>query len=228
VLVFLGLWVRLKIGETPAFRAALESEPPPPVPLGRLLSHHPFALLAGSAGVIACFSIFYLSTAFALSWGTTTLGHSREKFLAVQLAANTFLAIGIVIAAVWADRASSRRVLAWGAAGTLLLGLVFGPGLQSGALFPVFLTLAAALTVMGLVYGPLGAWLPTLFPVPVRYTGVSIAFNAGGMIGGGLAPIAAQLIATDHGINGVGGILLVAGLLSLVGVWLAKPANAAR
>jgi len=223
VLVLLGLWVRLRIAETPAFREALEREPPAPVPLGRLLRHHPFAVLAGSAGVIACFSIFYLSTAFALSWGTTKLGYPRETFLAVQLGANTFLALGIVVAALWADRASPRAVLAWGAAGTVLMGLAFGPGLQSGSLLAVFPTLAAALVVMGLVYGPLGAWLPALFPVPVRYTGVSIAFNAGGVVGGGLAPLAAQVIATDHGINGVGAILIAAGLLSLLGVLLARP-----
>ncbi len=45
--------------------------------------------------------------------------------------------------------------------------------------------LSFALLVMGFTYGPLGAWLPTLFPVPLRYTGVSVAFNGGGIIGGG-------------------------------------------
>lgn len=222
VLVFLGLWVRLRIGETAAFREAIEREPPPAVPLGRLLRDHPFALLAGSAGVVACFSIFYLSTAFALSWGTTQLGYAREQFLAVQLAANTFLALGIIYAAYQADATSSRRILAIGAGLTALLGLVFGVGLESGALLPVFVTLATALFVMGLVYGPLGAWLPTLFPVPVRYTGVSIAFNAGGVVGGGLAPIAAQLVAVDGGATRVGLLLSAAGIASLVGILMAR------
>lgn len=223
VLVVLGLWVRLRIGETPAFREALEREPPAPVPLGRLFAHHSLAVLAGSAGVIACFAIFYLSTAFALSWGTTKLGHARETFLGVQLFANFFLAIGIVVAAFWADRASSRKVLGWGAGLTVALGLVFGPGLESGSLGTIFVTLAGALFVMGLVYGPLGAWLPTLFPVPVRYTGVSIAFNAGGVVGGGLAPIAAQMVAVDGGVARVGLLLSAAGVLSLAGVLLARP-----
>lgn len=225
VLVILGLWVRLRIGETPAFREALERAPPPAVPLGALLRHHLGAVLAGSAGVVACFAIFYLSTAFALSWGTTRLGYAREGFLAVQLAANFFLALGIVVAAVWADRASPRAVLGWGAALTVLVGLVFGPGLASGATATIFATLAGALFVMGLVYGPLGAWLPTLFPVPVRYTGVSIAFNAGGVIGGGFAPNLAQLVATNGGVAQVGLLLTAAGVLSLAGVLLARPLN---
>ncbi|WP_068074413.1 MFS transporter [Novosphingobium lentum] len=223
LLVGLGLWVRLRIAETPAFRAALAHEPPPPVPLGRVLRDHPLALLAGSAGAIAAFAIFYLSTAFALSYGTTTLGYPRERFLAVQLAANLFLALGIVVAGITADRISVRRVLIAGAVLTIVLGLVFGSGLSSGSLGAVFLTLAGALFVMGMVYGPLGAWLPTLFPVPVRYTGVSIAFSAGGIVGGGLAPIAAQVLSVQGGAGPVGLLLSAAGVMTLAGVLLARP-----
>ncbi len=222
VLVALGLWVRLKIGETPAFKAALELAPPPPVPLGTLLRYHPWAVVAGSAGVVACFATFYLSTAFALSYGTATLCYSREQFLAVQLVANSFLALGIVLAAIRADRIGARGVLLHGAAATVVLVLVFGVGLASGSLLVAFLTLSAALMVMGFTYGPLGAWLPTLFPVPVRYTGVSVAFNAGGIIGGALAPLAAQVLAAQGGAWLVGLLLSAAGTMTLAGVFLSR------
>ena len=223
VLVSLGLWVRLRIGETPAFREALEQEAPPMVPLGRLLRHHWGPVVAGSAGVIACFAIFYLSTAFALGHLTTERGMAREVVLGVQLAANTFLAIGIVVAAIWADRTSPRRILAIGAVATVLLGLVFGPVLGASSLPVVFVTLAASLFVMGLVYGPLGAWLPTLFPPFVRYTGVSVAFNAGGIIGGAVVAVEAQRIAMAGGIALIGLFLTIAGLLTLAGVYFARP-----
>lgn len=230
VLVALGLWVRLRIGETPAFREALDHAPPPAVPLGRLFRDHAWAVLAGSAGVIAAFSIFYLSTAFALSYGTKELGYPRETFLAVQLAANLFFAIGIIAAGIRGDRRSPRAVLAWGAVATIVLGLVFGAGLASGSLVMVFVTLGSALFVMGIVYGPLGAWLPTLYAVPVRYTGVSVAFNAGGIIGGAVAPNVAQLLAS--GALGLGGgagpagyLLSVAGAISLIGIVAVKSAR---
>jgi len=223
VLVGLGLWVRLRIGETPAFREALEKEAPPMVPLGRLLRNHWGPVIAGSAGVIACFAIFYLSTAFALGHLTTERGMARELVLGVQLAANSFLAIGIVVAAIWADRTSPRKVLATGAVATALLGAVFGPVLGEASLPIVFVTLAASLFVMGLVYGPLGAWLPTLFPPLVRYTGVSIAFNAGGIIGGAVVAVEAQRITMEGGIALVGLFLTVAGLLTLAGVRVARP-----
>ena len=223
VLVALGLWVRLRIGETAAFKAALEREPPAPVPLARLLRHHLGGVLAGSAGVIACFAIFYLATAYALAQGTTALGYARETFLSVQLGANCFLALGIWLAAMHADRTSPRRALLLGAAATVVLGLAFGPGLGAGSLPIVFATLAAALLVMGFVYGPLGAWLPTLFPVPVRYSGISVAFNGGGIVGGAVTPVLAQMLAVE-GFGAQAGLLLsAAGLVTLLGVTLARP-----
>lgn len=218
ILVILGLWVRLRITETRDFSEALEKAPPAAVPLGALLKSHWLAVVAGSAGVIACFAIFYLSTAFALGHMTTARGFAREEMLLVQLAANSFLAIGIVIAAIWADRTSPARVLCIGAVGTMVLGFLFGPVLGSASLPIVFATLALGLLIMGFVYGPLGAWLPTLFPPLVRYTGVSVAFNAGGIIGGALVSVEAQRMSMAGQISLVGLFLTGAGLLTLVGV----------
>ncbi len=226
VLVVIGLWVRLNLTETPAFRAALDQAPPPAVPLGVLLRHHWRAVLAGAAGVIACFALFYLSTAFALDLGTKALGYGREHFLILQLGANCFLAIGIVLAAYWSDRSSARRVMLLGALGTAAVGLLFAAGLSSGSSLLVFATLSLALFTMGFVYGPLGGWLATLYPVPVRYSGVSVAFNAGGIIGGAVTPLLAKQL-VNAGLGDYYGLLLVgAGALTLVGVFTAQPARA--
>jgi MFS family permease len=218
VLVGLGLWVRMKIGETAAFRAALDHAPPPRVPVGTLFRRYPGAVVAGTAGVVACFAIFYLATTFALSFATTKLGYAMQSFLAVQLVANFALAAGIMLAGYWSDRTNPARVLAIGAALTMAVGLVFGTGLASGSVPVVLATLMAALLVMGLAYGPLGAWLPTLYPTGVRYTGISIAFNCGGIIGGALAPFAASWLALTGGVAYVGLFLTAAGAVTLAGV----------
>jgi len=210
--------VRLRVGETPAYKQALEKAPPPRVPLGTVLRHHWAPTLAAAAGVVSAFAIFYLATAFALSHMTTTRGVSRETMLALQLVANLFLALGIVLAGIGSDRSSPQRMLVWGAAGTVALGIVFGPVLAGGSLALVFLTLAAALLIMGFVYGPLGGWMPTLFPVTVRYTAMSVAFNGGGVVGGAVAPIAAQMLSAAGGTLLVGLFLSVAGLVTLMGV----------
>jgi hypothetical protein len=96
----------------------------------------------------------------------------------------------------------------------------------SGSLWVIGAFLSLALVVMGLVYGPLGAWLPSLFPARVRYTGSSIAFNVGGVIGGGMTPAIAQALATHGGLKLVGVYLGAAGLISLLALLPLKRADA--
>ena len=216
VLVLLGLWVRLRIGETPAFARVLAEGPPPSVPLGEMTREHLGAVVRGTLAVVACFAVFYIATVFALGYGTQQLHHPRQAFLGVQLIAILFMAAGILIAGWWSDRSSPRRVLIWGCAGTVLAGALLAP-LMSGPLMLAGVFLSVALFVMGLVYGPVGAWLPAQFPARVRYTGASIAFNVGGVIGGALTPYAAQAL-SGHGLGWVGAYLAAAGLLSWIGL----------
>lgn len=222
ILVGLGLWVRLKINETPEFTRALAQDPPVPVPIRELIRKHAAITFAGTFTVVACFAIFYLSTAFALAHGTTTLGYDREQFLITQLAAIIFLAAGITIAGIRADKVNANQVLTWGCVATIGLGLVFGPILSSGSLWLIWGMLSLALFIMGFVYGPLGVWLPSLFPPRIRYTGVSVAFNLGGILGGALAPLVAQALNDAGGTSLVGLYLTIAGIFSLAGLYMAR------
>lgn len=223
ILVGLGLWVRLKIGETPAFQKVLEASETSHVPMAEVFRRHTGPLLAGTCAVVACFALFYLSTAFALGYGTTKLGYSRETFLAVQLGAILFLAGGIIAAGYASDASTPRRVLMMGCGGTVAAGVVMGVLMGAGSLPMVWAWLSLALLAMGFVYGPLGAYLPSLFPPRVRYTGASLAFNIGGIVGGGLAPIAAQALADRGGLGLVGVYLVAAGVLSLAGLVALRP-----
>jgi MFS family permease len=216
LLVGVGLWVRLKLTETPAFARAMAEAPPPKVPLFEVLTRYPLQTIGGTFAVVATFANFYLATAFALGYGSTALGYSREAFLGVQLAAIGFMAVGIVIAGYWADATTPRRVLMAGCIMTALAGLVLAPLMGSGSLLLVWAFLSLALLLMGFIYGPLGAFLPGLFPARVRYTGASMAFNIGGIIGGGLTPFIAQALASRGGLVPVGLYLSAAALVSLV------------
>ncbi len=169
-LVGLGLWVRLKITETPAFLAALNARPPAKIPLTELLTGYLAETIAGAFAVVACFAVFYLATAFALGYGTGTLGYDRRTFLAVELAAIGFLAVGIVLAAYSSDRGSPRHVLMFGYVLVGVTGVLLAPMLESGSLLVIWAFLSFALFGMGFVYGPLGAWLPSIFPARVRYS----------------------------------------------------------
>jgi MFS family permease len=225
LLVIVGLWIRLKLTETPAFQAALERERPPAVPLGELLRDHWKETLGGTFGVVACFCIYCIATAFALGYGTTTLGIERGTFLQVQLVAILFMAGGIVWAGYWSDAKTPRLVLAIGCALSIGAGFLLAPMMGSGDLLMIGAFLSILLLLMGFVYGPLGAWLPGLFPARVRYTGASVAFNVGGVIGGGFTPIAAQMLADQGGLPLVGVYLSAAAGLSFVALMLLrKPA----
>ncbi len=226
ILVGLGLWVRLKLTETPAFAAAMARHETVAVPILDVLRRHGRETVAGTFAVVVCFALFYLSTAFALGYVTGTLGFDRRAVLAVLLVAILFLAAGIVAAGVWSDRSSPRRVLVAGSAATLVVAALLAPMLGSGSLLAISVWMALALFVMGFVYGPLGAWLPGLFPAPVRYTGASLAFNVGGILGGGIAPILAQALADRGGLRFVGLYLGGAALVSLVAFAAAPKANA--
>ena len=222
VLVGVGLWVRLKLTETPAFAQAMQEAPPAKAPLGELLKNYPLQTLAGTFAVVCCFAIFYLTTAFALGYGVTRLGYSRETFLGVQLGAIGFMAAGIIAAGYWADATSPRRVLMAGCIATVAGGFLLAPMMGSGSLWLIWGFLSLALVMMGLVYGPLGAFLPGLFPARVRYTGASVAFNVGGILGGGLAPMIAQALADQGGLVPVGYYLSGAALISLVALVFLK------
>jgi MFS family permease len=228
-LVAVGLWVRLKLTETPAFKAALAQAPPPAAPLGEVLKTHWREVLGGTFGVIACFAVYYLSTAFALGYGVTKLGYPRETFLSVQLFAILFMAGGIIWAGYWSDAKTPRLVLSIGCALTIAAGFLLGPMLGGGSLWLVGAFLSLNLLLMGFVYGPLGAWLPGLFPARVRYTGASVAFNVGGILGGGLTPLIAEQLTRIGGLGLVGGYLSAAAALSLFALLLLKtPAASAR
>ena len=227
ILVIVGLWVRLRIGETPAFSKMLAEERPPAVPLREAFARHTPEILCGTFAAVACFAFFYLATAFALGYGTTTLAIPRETFLSIQLFAILFLAAGILISGVWSDAWSPKHVLVTGCGLGVPLGFALAP-MFGGGLAAIAIFLSMALFVMGLLYGPLGAWLPSLFPARVRYTGVSIAFNMGGMFGGALTPFVAQALAERGGLAWVGGYLTLAALVSLLALLLLPKGVEAR
>lgn len=216
ILVILGLWIRLKLTETAEFQEARRQPDTVRLPLVEVLRNHPVAAIAGTFATVACYAIFYITTAFALGYGTVNLSIEREHFLLLQLGAIMFMALGIILAGWWADVSSSHRVLVIGCLATLPMGALFGILLGTGESVPIYCALASGLFVMGFVYGPLGAWLPSLFPVRLRYSGVSFAFNLGGILGGAAAPIIAQTLVSLYGVGTAGLYMSAAAAISLI------------
>ena len=220
VLVLLGFYVRLKIKETPVFRAALHRGESVRWPMAVVLRDHTKALFAGILVCLATFVLFYLLTVFALSWGTTVLGYSREKFLLMQLFDIAFFALTIPISALLAER-GRRRVLVWVTVAIGFFGLILAPLFAAGDKGALVM-MALGLSLMGLTYGPLGTVISELFPTSVRYTGSSLAFNFAGILGASLAPYMATWLAKTYGLPYVGYYLLLSAVLTLLGLLLIR------
>ena len=219
-LVLVGLYVRLTITETPVFRESLSRRERVKVPMLTVFREHPGTVVVGTLVALATFVLFYLMTVFALSWGTTALGYSRQKFLVMQLFAVVFFAIFIPVGAHLAER-GRRITLLWITAAIGVFGLVMAPMFLAGTTGAV-LMMTVGLSLMGLTYGPLGTVLSELFPTSVRYTGSSLTFTFAGIFGASLAPYIATWLAKTYGLQYVGYYLTGAAALTFLGLLAAR------
>ncbi len=219
-LVFVGLYVRLKITETPAFLATLNENKRVEVPLITLFKSHLRALILGTFIAVATFVLFYLLTVFCLSWGTTHLGYSRNQFLIIQMIGVVFFGLAIPYSAYLADKFGRRITLITVSIGIIIFGLGLGT-LFSAGILGILATLIIGFILMGMTYGPLGTLLSELYPTSVRYTGSSVSFNMAGILGASAAPYIATTLAIKFGLNYVGYYYLsAAALLSLISIIL--------
>ncbi|MBM7059939.1 MHS family MFS transporter [Pseudomonas sp. UL073] len=222
VLVIVGLYVRLKLEESPVFANAVARQERVKLPLVETLSQHWRPMLLGALAMVVCYALFYISTVFSLSYGVTSLGYSRESFLGMLCFAVLFMALATPLSAWLSDRFGRKPVLLLGCALAILSGFAMQPLLTQGSSVAVTLFLAVELFLMGFTFAPMGALLPELFPTQVRYTGASAAYNLGGIVGASAAPFFAQKLVTIGGLGYVGGYVSVAALISLLAVLCLK------
>jgi metabolite-proton symporter len=225
VLVLLGLWVRLTITETPVFaesvrRAEREGTGQVGFPMGTVMRKHWKPLVAGTLACVTTFVIFYLMTVFALSWGTTTLHYTRGDFLERQLFGVLFFAAFIPVSSWLAER-GRRPVMIAVTVAIGVYGLVLGPLFSAGTK-GVMAMLVLGLVLTGMTYGPLGTVVSELFPTRVRYTGSSLAFSMGGILGASFAPTIATWLAKGYGINYVGYYLTGSAVVTMVGLLMVR------
>lgn len=213
-LVAVGLFVRLRISETPVFARQTERAR---VPAAEVLREHGRTVLLAGGGIMIGYALFYLTTTYALAYATEQLGIGRGLML-------TLLLIGAVVkgAAAWycagrSDHWGRRRILQLATVFAIGCSLVLFPLLETVRTPLVALGVLSAMAVLGCLYGPVAAYLPELFPTRVRYTGASLAFNIGGVVGGATAPlVAAQLTGAYGTAEPVGWYMAGIGVVSLL------------
>ncbi len=223
ILVMIGLWIRLRLIETPDFRRAMERGERASVPALSVLRNHFGSLLVGLFSLLSTFVLFYLMTVFALGWGTTHLGYSRESFLMLQMAGVLCFALMIPVSARYADHRGCRESMMIATILIFIFGLSIGSMMVANHPGLVLLFFVLGFSVTGLTYGPAGTVLAELFPTPVRYTGASLAFNLAGIVGASPAPYIATRLAATYGLASVGWYLCVTAVLTFMALLAVRP-----
>lgn len=234
VLVGMGLFVRLRISETPVFaevaavataRAAdgtggeADGGAPVPhaVPVLAVLREHWRTVLLGGGALSFGYALFYLTNTYALAYATDQLGLGRTMMLTLQLLAAPAGALAVWFSSGGSDRWGRRRTVLVATAAAVCWSLLFFPLLESLRPGLVLLATVASAALMGLLLGPVGAYLPELFPTRVRYTGAALTYNLGGVVGGGTAPLLATRLTAVYGTaTPVGWYLAGLGVASLL------------
>jgi metabolite-proton symporter len=216
ILVVVGIVIRVAVEESPAFRELDARHGTERMPLLTVLREHRAAVLLIAGGFIAVNSIGYVTTVYVLSYGTSVLELGRPLVLACSLAAGLAWLVAVPIASVLADRRGARTIVVGGSAGLAVGALTLFPLIDTG--LPVLLLVALVLTsaFLGVVYGPLAAVYARAFPTRVRYSGISLGYQVGAILGGGIAPsVAIALYAAWGGSTLITVYLTAAALLSL-------------
>jgi metabolite-proton symporter len=235
VMVLLGLYVRVKLHETPVFASAVERGETLKAPLIQVFRANVKELILGTFIMVATYGLFYIMTTWILSYaiGKTELGGlgvGYRDFLTLQLISVVFFAAFIPVAGHLADHIGRRKFLLAVTAAIVVYGITFqkflspetmGSGANANlALMAAFLSLGMAL--MGLSFGPMSALLPELFPTNTRYTGSGVAYNLASILGAALTPFVATWLAQQHGAGSVGLYLALLGVVSLIALFISK------
>lgn len=222
LLVIIGLYIRLKLHETPAFQRVLDKQEKKDVPLKDVFKNNFSMLILGTLAAVCTFVVFYLTTVFSLNWGTKQLGYSRDDFLKMVTLATLAFAAFIPISAILAEKFGRRTTSIAICIISAIFGMFFSHMLVADNPVLVFIFLCTGLAIMGLTYGPIGTVLSELFPTSVRYTGSALTFNMAGILGASFAPLIATYLATTYGLQAVGYYLAGASILSLIAFLLIK------
>jgi MFS family permease len=227
VLVGIGLFVRLRVLESPVFVALKETRQDSRTPLLDVFRRHPRQVAIGMGMRFAQNVLFYIYTVFVPGYGEKSLGYTRSTMLGGVVIASV---VGLGSIPFWShlsDRIGRRPVFLWGAVVSLLVSFPTFWLIERG---PGLVAIAIVLAMVGhdMMYGPMAAYFSELFDTSVRYSGASLIYQFTSVFSGGLAPFVATLLLARYGSHAVAGYLVVCCAITLVATWFAPETHRSR
>ncbi|NJP91681.1 MHS family MFS transporter [Nonomuraea sp. FMUSA5-5] len=218
VLVLVGLFIRLRVEESPVFEAAERTG----VPIKEVFRTSWRSVLLGVGTLPVAIGGYYLLTTFLLSYATGPSVGASEQLILNGLSFASFVELVATLGIAWlGDRFGARKVAVWFLVLTALLAVPQFAVLGSGNAVLIFALLGLMRLATSGTYGPMAAILAEMFPPQVRYTGISLAYQGAGAIFGGLSPLAATALVGAYGGAAWPAVALLVGMCVLSVICLA-------
>jgi MFS family permease len=211
-----GLYVRLKLEETPVFATEAKQGEPRKLPFKEAFTNQWQQILLAAGTLVASFAFGYIGVAYLTNYGTATLGLSRPEVLGAGVFGAVIQGLAIISGGILSDRIGRKRVLLIANSVAIPWALCLFPLLDTAALPAFWLGMFVTLLIGGHGFGVAGSFLSELFPTRYRYTAAGLAYSVAGIVGGALPPLVAATIITEFG-SMVFGILLA--LLCAAALW---------
>ncbi|MEV4032321.1 MFS transporter [Streptomyces umbrinus] len=221
VMVVAGLVIRLTITESPEFQEVKKADSGQRMPIVTVLRESWKEVLLSAGAFIGINAVGYIFMAYLLSYTTAVLGLSRNLILTFTLIASMVWLAVIPWASALSDRHGRRKVLMIGSTGLVVSTLLLFPMINTADSALILITLLITAVFMGIVYGPIAALFSELFKAEVRYSGASLGYQLGSILGGGIAPtVATGLYTSWESTVPISLYLTGVTLISLACVWL--------
>ncbi|KRF12829.1 MFS transporter [Nocardioides sp. Soil796] len=222
-LVAFGLWIRLKLEDTPIFKALSEKEDRPTAPVKEVFTTELRPLISAIMSRLAPDILYALMTVFTITYGTTQLDLSKGQVLTAVLVASGFQLFLIPFAGALSDRYNRRLVYGIAAALASLWPVLFFLFIENGSPAALIACVVVGLGIHSFMYGPQAAFVIEQFSPRLRYTGSSLAYTIAGVFGGALAPLAfTWLLDVSGGWQAPAAYVAVAGVLTIIGLLLGR------
>jgi MFS transporter, MHS family, shikimate and dehydroshikimate transport protein len=221
VLIAIAIYIALRLEETVAFEHVKETHTEARMPVLDVFRTYPKQVTLAAGAMIGITGTYYVMTTYVTSYGPGVLGMSRSAILTAVLFSAVFSIPALMFFAWLSDYWGRRGIYMLGA---ILTGLWSFPAfwlIDTASVFLILIALAVYQIVFSMMYGPQGALFAEMFGTRVRYSGASIGYQIGGMLGGALAPIIATALfaATGSSIS-IAAYMAVVCAISLVSVLL--------